>query len=186
MIWRAVIVTALLALLAGCASPGNRLQPIEPKRLAPYQLGPGDEIRITVFGLDALTNNYMVSDSGTISMPLVDVIPAEGRTTKELEADIANLVRSRNLVREPSVSVQVQKYRPFFILGEVQRPGQYPYVPGMSVLTAVSIAGGYTFRAETDYASITRTLQEKTVEGKARPQTPILPGDTVYVYESSF
>ena len=186
MTWRSAFVAAFLALVAACASPASRLQPIEAKRLTPYQLGPGDEIRVTVFGLDALTNNYVVSDSGNISMPLVDVIPAEGKTTQELEVAVVNAVRAKNLVREPSVSVQVQKYRPFFILGEVQRPGQYPYVPGMSVLTAVSIAGGYTFRAETDFASVTRTLQDKIVEGKARPQTPILPGDTVYVYESTF
>jgi polysaccharide export outer membrane protein len=95
-------------------------------------------------------------------------------------------LEGRELAVKPSVSAQVQKYRPFFILGEVQRPGQYPYVPGMSVLTAVSIAGGYTFRAETQYAAITRQNGEKIIKGRARQQTPVLPGDTIYVYEDWF
>src|SRR3546814_5790142 len=89
-----------------------------------YRLGAGDEVRISVFGLDALTNTYVVGDAGTISLPLVDEIPARGKTTQELEALIANNLRQRDVIKDPSVSAQVLKYRPFFILGEVQRPGQ--------------------------------------------------------------
>src|SRR3546814_3194064 len=109
-----------------------------------YCRGAGDEVRISVFGLDALTNTYVVGDAGTISLPLVDEIPARGKTTQELEALIDNNLRQRDVIKDPSVSGQVLKYRPFFILGEVQRHGQYAYVPGMSVLTADSIAGGKT------------------------------------------
>ena len=151
-----------------------------------YQLGAGDEIRVSVFGLDALTNAYVVGDAGTISLPLVSEIPVRGKTTRDVEVAIANSLREKDVVKNPSVSVQVTKYRPFFILGEVQRPGQYPYVPGMSVLTAVSIAGGYTFRANSKNASITRNIQDKIVKGRANPETPVMPGDTVLIPESWF
>src|SRR3546814_10386083 len=87
-----------------------------------YRLGAGDEVGFSVFGLDALTNTYVVGDAGTISLPLVDEIPARGKTTQELEALIANNLRQRDVIKDPSVSAQVLKYRPFFILGEVQRP----------------------------------------------------------------
>lgn len=182
--WSIVAVSA--ALVAGCAAPASRLPPVATGQLSPYQLGPGDEIRVTVFGLDAATNSYIVGDAGTISMPLLDVVSAEGKTTREFEAEIATRLRDKAILRDPSVSVQVQKYRPFFILGQVQRPGQYAYVPGMSVLTAVSIAGGYTFRADTRQASITRPAGGRNVQGRAEQQTPVLPGDTVLVYESRF
>ena len=105
---------------------------------------------------------------------------------QELQAQLATMIRARELVREPSVSVQVQKYRPFFILGEVQRPGQYAYVPGMSVLTAVSIAGGYTFRANKKRATIVRLVGTESIRGRALPETQIQPGDTINVPEAWF
>lgn len=153
---------------------------------APYQLGPGDRVRVIVFGMDALSNVYAVGDTGSISLPLLGAMPASGSTATELERRIAQRISEQQLRRDPSVNVQVEQYRPFFVLGEVQRPGQYPYVPGMSLKTAVAIAGGYTFRAEEEYASVTRTVDNQTVEGRALPTTAIRPGDTVYVYESWF
>lgn len=184
--FRAFVVTAITLLCVGCASPVARLEPLGSAAPGPYRLGAGDEVRVTVFGLDAVNNSYAVGDAGTISAPLLGAIPAAGRTVVELEADIAELLRARELVRAPSVSVQVQKYRPFFILGEVQRPGQYPYVPGMTMLTAVSIAGGFTFRAETKRASITRPGAGAAVKGAALPETLVLPGDTINIHEAWF
>src|SRR3546814_190974 len=110
----------------------------------------------------------------------IDARPAFG------EHHAAVHLRHRDVIKDPSVSAQVLKYRPFFILGEVQRPGQYAYVPGMSVLTAVSIAGGYTFRADSKSASITRNEGDKIIKGQATPQTPVMPGDTVFVPEDWF
>lgn len=185
MSWHKLFAAALLLLTASCSSLSG-MSSIEPRQLAPYELGPGDEVRVTVLGFDALSNDYIVSDAGTISMPMLNVVDVRGKTTAQLETTVAKMLESRELAVKPSVSAQVQKYRPFFILGEVQRPGQYPYVPGMSVLTAVSIAGGYTFRAETQYAAITRQAGQKIIKGKANQQTPILPGDTIYVYEDWF
>lgn len=186
MIRHLLLIAAGSAVVAACSSPQGNLPPIQKMEQTVYRLGAGDEVRISVFGLDALTNTYVVGDAGTISLPLVDEIPARGKTTQELEALIANNLRQRDVIKDPSVSAQVLKYRPFFILGEVQRPGQYAYVPGMSVLTAVSIAGGYTFRADSKSASITRNEGDKIVKGQATPQTPVMPGDTVFVPEDWF
>jgi polysaccharide export outer membrane protein len=183
---RALFIAAGLSMLTACASPAANLPPIPNMSQTAYLLGAGDEVRISVFGLDALNNTYVVGDAGTISLPLVNEIPAKGKTTQELEALIASSLRDKDVVKNPSVSAQVLKYRPFFILGEVQRPGQYPYVPGMSVLTAVSIAGGYTFRANAKAASITRNEGEKVLKGSATPQTPVMPGDTILVPEDWF
>jgi polysaccharide export outer membrane protein len=167
-------------------APASASVPIADAPPGPYRLGAGDEIRITVFGLDSATGTYVVGDGGTIAIPLLPPVMAAGKSADELQAAIVEALRARALLRDPSVSVQVQKYRPFFILGEVQRPGQYSYVPGMSVLTAVSIAGGYTFRANKKKAEIQRPVQGSLVKGDALPDTPVQPGDTINIKESWF
>lgn len=184
MMRRGILMALMLGL--GVASTTAVAAPIPPVSMTPYRLGAGDEIRVTVFGLDALTNTYAIGDEGTISLPLLPAVQVMSKTVPEVEAAIAEAIRARDLVRQPSVSVQVQKYRPFFILGEVQKPGSYPYVPGMSVLTAVSIAGGYTFRADKKKAKISRPMNGQLVKGSASPQTPVVPGDTVMIDEAWF
>lgn len=179
-------IAALLLLATACTSTSSALAPIASAPPGPYRLGAGDEVRVTVFGLDAATNNYVVGDAGTIAVPLLPPVTAAGLTADELQATLAEAIQKRDLMRSPSVSVQVQKYRPFFILGEVQRPGQYPYVPGMSVLTAVSIAGGYTFRADTKKAAILRPTGSSVTKGGAGPDTLVQPGDTVSIPEAWF
>lgn len=186
MVLRSALLALACGMISACSSPGANLAPIDTANSQPYRLGTGDGVRVTVFGLEALSNSYLVGDGGMISVPLIGPVPAQGKTVAELETSVADALRSKNVLKDPSVSVQVDTYRPFFVLGEVQRPGQYPYVPGMTLVTAVSIAGGYTFRAETDYASVTRTTGGDAREGKAERLTPILPGDTVYIYESWF
>lgn len=180
------VIAALLLFATACASSSATLAPIAPAPPGAYRLGAGDEVRITVFGLDAATNSYVVGDAGTIAVPLLPPVAAAGRTAEELQASIVDAIKTRELLRAPSVSVQVQKYRPFFILGEVQKPGQYPYVPGMSVLTAVSIAGGYTFRADTKKAVILRPTAAGAAKGSAKADTPVQPGDTVNILEAWF
>jgi polysaccharide export outer membrane protein len=179
-------LAALAALSMLWSTEVSALAPIAAAPPGAYLLGAGDEVRITVFGLDAATNNYVVGDAGTIAIPLLPPIAAAGKSADELQAAVVEALRARALLRDPSVSVQVQKYRPFFILGEVQRPGQYPYVPGMSVLTAVSIAGGYTFRANKKKAEIQRSVQGRVSKGDAMADTPVQPGDTVHIKESWF
>ena len=112
----------------------------------PYTLDSGDKLRIVVFGQDALSNNYTVDAQGAVSLPLVGAVEARGLTTAQLGGAIAGRLKS-GYVRDPSVAVEIETYRPFFVLGEVTFPGQYPYVPNMTVENAIAIAGGFTPRA---------------------------------------
>ena len=176
------VVLSMATVTGSCASPGAGLPPLAATAQGPYQLGPGDQIRVTVFGLDALNNTYLVGDTGTISLPMIGTVEASGKTVAHFETDIAESIRARQLMLDPKVSAQILAYRPFFIMGEVQRPGQYPYVPGMSIMTAVSIAGGYTFRADTKAVTVTRS----SAKGRASPESNVQPGDLIQVKESWF
>ena len=118
----------------------------------PYHLDAGDRLRIVVYGQEGLTNTYSISAGGTITMPLIGSVPARGRTPQGLAAEITARLRN-GFIREPSV--EVESYRPFFILGEVPAPGQYPYVPNMTAESAVAIAGGNSPRARRDRVTIT-------------------------------
>jgi polysaccharide biosynthesis/export protein len=152
---------------------------------APYHLDAGDRLRIVVYGQEGLTNTYAISAGGTITMPLIGSVPARGRTPQGLAADITARLRN-GFIREPSVAVEVESYRPFFILGEVQAPGQYPYVPNMTAESAVAIAGGFSPRARKDRVTITHTDASGTSRAVVPPGTPIAPGDTVLVGERWF
>ena len=111
----------------------------------PYRLGAGDRIRVTVFEQDGLTNTYSVDQSGYISFPLVGAIPARGHTAQQLEGEIAAKLR-QGYLRDPDVSVEIDRYRPIFVMGEVGAAGQYSYVPGLTVQKAIAIAGGFSPR----------------------------------------
>jgi polysaccharide biosynthesis/export protein len=151
----------------------------------PYHLDAGDRLRVVVYGQEGLTNTYSISAGGTITMPLIGAVPARGRTPQGLAAEIAARLRN-GFIREPSVAVEVESYRPFFILGEVQAPGQYPYVPNMTAESAVAIAGGFSPRARKDRVTITHTDASGTSRVIMPPGTPISPGDTVLVGERWF
>jgi polysaccharide biosynthesis/export protein len=151
----------------------------------PYHLDAGDRLRVVVYGQEGLTNIYSISAGGTITMPLIGAVPARGRTPQGLAAEITARLRN-GFIREPSVAVEVESYRPFFILGEVQAPGQYPYVPNMTAESAVAIAGGFSPRARKDRVTITHTDASGTARVIMPPGTPISPGDTVLVGERWF
>jgi polysaccharide biosynthesis/export protein len=155
--------------------------PVATPRDAPYHLDAGDKLRVVVFGQDGLTNTYAIDAGGAITMPLIGAVSARGKTPAGLAADISARLRN-GYIREPSVAVEVETYRPFFILGEVQAPGQYPYVPNMSVESAVAIAGGFTPRARRDAV----TLTHNAGRGSVPLGTAISPGDTIYVGERWF
>jgi polysaccharide export outer membrane protein len=147
----------------------------------PYHLDAGDKLRVVVFGQEGLTNTYAIDAGGAITMPLIGAVAARGKTPARLAADISARLRS-GYIREPSVAVEVESYRPFFILGEVAAPGQYPYVPNMSVESAVAIAGGFSPRAKRDSVTLTHNASRTIVS----PGTPINPGDTILVGERWF
>jgi len=157
-----------------------------PSPHAPYLLDTGDKLRIFVYGQPNLSRIYTVDQVGNVPFPLIGSVRARGRTSNELGHAIrAGL--ARDFVRDPFVTVDVAQNRPFFILGEVRLPGQYPYVSGMNVETAVAIAGGYTERASERRFRITRRLEGGLVDQIEAPSDySLLPGDTVYVFERFF
>jgi len=171
--------------VASCA-PGGNLAPLPDTHETTYTLGVGDQVRIITVGGDQLTGDFRVNDAGDISTPLLGTVHAAGLTTGQLERRIAQGLKDKNLFKDPSVAVEVLTYRPIFILGEVAKPGEYPYQPGMTLLTAVSIAGGFTYRAVTDYASVVRTQNGQATEGRVDRQSFILPGDVITIYERVF
>jgi polysaccharide export outer membrane protein len=154
-------------------------------RHEPYTLANGDRLRVLVFGQDSLSNTYAVDSAGQISMPLIGPINALGQTTRSLENQIAAKLRGGYL-REPKVSVEVEQYRPFFILGEVTTSGQFPFVNGITVQTAVAIAGGFQPRADRYMADITRTINSQAVTGRVPLDTVVRPGDTITIRERYF
>jgi polysaccharide export outer membrane protein len=151
----------------------------------PYRLGTGDRLRIVVFGQDGLSNTYIVDSSGAITMPLIKRVAARGLTTEELAHAVADRLR-RGFIREPSVAIDVDVYRPFFILGEVLFPGQYAYVPHMTVENAVAIAGGFTPRAYRWNVTLDRPVAGGVVRNTVPPLTLIRAGDTIIVTERWF
>ncbi len=154
---------------------------------AAYNLGPGDQVRIITFGEDTLTGEFRVNDSGNIALPLVG---ARTRRRPDLRAiwrpRSGAALRRGKLVRNPSVAVEVIAYRPIYVLGEVNKPGQYPYQPGMTVVTAVAVAGGFTYRAVEGYAAVVRTVEGKSVEGRASRQTSCSRAMSITVFERRF
>ena len=152
---------------------------------AAYRLDAGDKLRVVVYGQEGLTNTYAIDAGGSITMPLIGSVPARGRTPAGLAAEISAKLRN-GYIRDPSVAVEIESYRPFFILGEVAAPGQYPYVPNMSVESAVAIAGGFSPRARRDRVTLTHTDSSGSMRVVVPLGTPLGPGDTVLVGERWF
>ena len=150
-----------------------------------YRLDAGDKLRVVVYGQEGLTNTYAIDAGGSITMPLIGSVPARGRTPATLATEITAKLRN-GFIREPSVAVEIDSYRPFFILGEVAAPGQYPYVPNMSVESAVAIAGGFSPRAKRDRVTLTHTDGAGVSRVVVPLGTALSPGDTVLVGERWF
>ncbi len=177
----------LTSLLGGC---GSSYPPQDPTTysalIAPYKLDSGDRLRVVVFGQTDLSNTYVIDQAGYISMPLIGAVAARGRSAQQLEGAIAGKLKSGSFVRDPDVSVEVDRYRPFFIMGEVTSAGQYPYVTGMTVQTAVAISGGFTPRAQKSDVDVTRQVNGKVTTIRLLPTQPVMPGDTINVRERFF
>jgi polysaccharide export outer membrane protein len=158
---------------------GNRM----PSRDAAYRLDRADKLRIITFGEEDLSGEFEVDDTGAVSIPLVGEIQARGLTLREFEEAVRERLREGYL-KDPRVSVQVLNYRPFYIIGEVEEAGEYPYFSGMNVINAVALAGGFTYRANTDKVFITRGGEEIAFE--VTPDTRLMPGDVIRVPERFF
>ena len=185
MLRRRFLALCGAAALSGCAYRDGPPLDVVQEPQGPYTLAAGDRLRIIVFGQDNLSNSYAVDGGGRISMPLIGIVHAGGQTTAQLERTIEARLRN-GFLREPKVSVEVEQYRPFFILGEVKTPGQYAFVDGMTAVTAVAMAGGFTYRARQDFVLVTRGSDPQKVERRAPVSTPVLPDDVLRVPERFF
>ena len=184
---RILAATTAIAIAAGLSACTDRPPLVQPVAAltGPYRLDAGDQLRIVVYDQPSLTNLYEVGQSGEVAFPLIGDVAARDATADELAGRIEARLATAYL-REPDVSVEVAAYRPFFVLGEVGNPGQFPYVPGMNVETAVAVAGGFTERANKRVARVTRTIGGEMHEARISVTDLIRPGDTVYVPESIF
>lgn len=171
--------------LGACSSAVSRLQPLASDVPGPYLLGAGDTLQIVIFGETDLSGTYRISDSGMVAMPLVGLVAADGLSIDQFQKRLIERLQTTAL-KSPNVTISVNEYRPFFILGEVKTPGLYPYVPNMTVLTSVAIAGGFTDRASQNEISVSRPAGGKAIEARAWLESRVLPGDVVYVYERHF
>jgi polysaccharide export outer membrane protein len=181
-----ILLSSTAIPLLGLTSCGSEMPPLADTPPGPYRLAVDDQVRIITFGQEQLTGQFRVNDRGTIAVPLLGAIPANGLTSGELEHEIEQNLKAKKILLDPSVSVEVVGYRPMFILGEVTKPGQYPYEPGMTVLTAVAIAGGFTYRAQTNYASLLRISNGHSKEGRVPRGMAVLPGDVITIEERYF
>ncbi len=166
---------------AYASAPAPVQAAIEP----PYTLDAGDKLRVIVFGQDGITNSYTVDASGKVNLPLIGATTARGLTNQQLAAAIAARLK-QGFVREPHVTVEIEAYRPFFILGEVTTPGQYPYVANMTMETAVAIAGGFAPRASKKTVELTRKAGGQQTHSEVPLDYPARPGDTILVKERWF
>jgi len=167
---------------ANAAAQSGAISPTSP--VEDYRLGPGDHLRISVFGEADLTGEFVVSTNGAIAYPLVGDYPAQGKTVSEFTDGLRTALM--RYVLHPDISVEVMNYRPFFILGEVQKPGTYPYSAGLNVMNAVATAGGFSYRADTRHVFIKHNDEVAERAYPLTSTTPVLPGDTVRIPERRF
>jgi polysaccharide export outer membrane protein len=201
MAWHRQIMMLLglvlsVVLISGCSS-SSRPTPVEAAAVAggaagapledisSYRLGPGDALRVNVFRHEDLSGEFTLDGDGYFALPLVGEVLGGGRSARELENEIEGALKSGGYLVDPQVSIQVLNYRPFYIIGEVNNPGSFEYVNGMTVINAVALAGGFTYRADQDDIVISRGGSSGP-EIEAAPDTEVLPGDIIEVQERFF
>ena len=195
MLLRAIAIISAIMILAGCATnaapaPNTALDPAvsastEPSLAPAYVLGSGDQLRIIVFGEDNLSGEFFVDGAGMVSLPLVGEVPAAGKTVAQFRSELESRL-SDGYLNDPRVSAEVLNYRPFYILGEVEESGEYPYTDGLTVMNAVARAGGFTYRANTRTVFIKRADTDAEVELPLNATLRVMPGDTIRIAERFF
>lgn len=179
------LMLAVTAAVSSCSSYRPAPKAFHEATIQPYRVDSGDRLRVTVFDQRDLTNTYSVDQAGYLAFPLIGSVPARGRTIQELEGQIAAQLQ-KGYLRNPDVSIEVDRYRSIFVMGEVGQPGQYTYVPGMTIQNAIALAGGYTPRALQANADVTRKINGEIITGRVLISNPVLAGDTIYVRERLF
>lgn len=191
---RLAMMVSAAVLLAGCAGRGGELPLQTASALgrdraasvdATYALGVGDQVALNVFGEPDLTKTYAINPNGTIEVPLIGAVKAQGMTIGQLGTEVRQRL-SDGFLRNPSVTGSIVTYRPFYILGEVNKPGQYPYQTGMTLEGAVALAGGYSYRAQQKHVFIRPENGGGEARVEASPELAVRPGDTIRVAERFF
>jgi polysaccharide export outer membrane protein len=186
------VLGSLLLVVAACESTvpsaptsvsGERV--VQQQAISAYTLGNGDQLRITVFGQPDLSGQFEVDGTGSISMPLIGQVEALGLTTPQLENRIVEMLEG-DYVLNPRVSAEVINYRPYYILGEVNRPGEYPYTSGLTVVNAVAAAGGWTYRAKKNIVYIKSVGSPEEPARELTTSTMVQPGDTIRIKDRVF
>jgi len=181
MAWPLKLLSVLLLSLSFVASAWAG----SPEDASIYRLGSGDKIRVTVFGEADLSGTFVVDGKGVVAMPLIGEVTLGGLALREGERLIVEKLRE-GFLKQPQVGIEVLNFRPFYILGEVKKPGSYPFVDGMTVLNAVALAGGFTYRANKDVIVITRATNPEKSEQEIEPTAQVFPGDMIRIKERFF
>lgn len=181
----ALALLSLCLAISGCSSYQPAPKAFHEATIQPYRVDSGDRLRISVFEQAGLTGSYTVDQAGYVAFPLIGAVPSRGHTLPEMEKMIAGKLREGYL-RDPDVTIEVDRYRSVFIMGEVGQAGQYSYVPGMTVQNAIAVAGGYSPRANQANVDVTRKINGRILTGRVSISDPIMAGDTIYVRERLF
>ena len=176
----------MLSLASACTSPTAGLGLVPMSQSPAHKIEPGDKIRITVLDLQNGDSEHVIDQTGVITLPLIEDVKIGGLTLREAENTIEQILIEKQILVRPSVTVQALSLRPVYILGEVGKPGEYDYREGLTVFSVISLAGGYTYRADTRSVIITRVVNGNKVTGKADESTMVLPGDQIRVVEKWF
>jgi polysaccharide export outer membrane protein len=182
--WLAGVQAVLLLLLSGLMH-AQESPAADADAVSGYQLGPRDSISVTVFNHPDLSGEYVLDGDGRFSMPLIGVVDADGKTPVELEEALVNRFSPDYLIN-PRISIEVRNYRPYYLIGEVQNTGSFPYVAGITYLTAIAMAGGYTYRAKKDVVFVIRGNDPEQEEIKLDANEKVQPGDIIRVAERLF
>lgn len=178
-------MAALILTLGACAGAPKQIAP-SVSEIQEYRLGAGDALRLIFYGEDKLNGEYQIASDGHVALPLIGEVDANGKTLLELQEAIRGAYAKGGYLLDPKVAVEILRYRPFFVLGEVNAPGQYPFIPGMTVRQAIATAKGYTYRGQQGTAMITRWGEADETAYKLSPGTAVNPGDTIRVPERHF
>ncbi len=179
------VVLAIAGISAGLSFHASAQTPPSASSAESYILGPNDRIRLKVYGETDITGEYEIDNTGQVSIPLAGHIKAAGATTKQLEKSIASAL-AKGIVRDPRVNVEIAQYRPYYILGEVKKSGEYPYRHGLTVMDAVASAGGFTYRANENKVFLRRSGAGAEEIYPLDAPVPVLPGDNIRIPERYF
>jgi protein involved in polysaccharide export with SLBB domain len=184
--WLMVLLASVLVFGALNVAPAHAQQPpTSPAQDGDYLLGSSDKVRVTVYGEPTLSGEFFVTGSGLVSLPLIGEVKAAGLSLRQFQEAVQRSL-SDGYLKEPRVNAEVLTFRPFYILGEVTKPGTYPYTSGLTVMNAVATAGGYTYRAEKKQVFVKRNGASEETKLELTPSVTVAPGDTIRIGERFF